>query len=396
MIGTEKRCHSCAAPALTPVYEVAAVPVHSVLLLESREAALDYPRRDIRLEFCGECGFVQNSLFDPGVHEYAPGYEPTQGFSPRFTQFARQLASGLIERYGLRGKTILEIGCGKGEFLALMCELGGNRGVGIDPSYTAGRISGDAAGRITFIRDMYSDRYAEQAAAADAIICRHTLEHIQGTRDFVRTVRRTIGDRRDTIVVFEVPDVLRILRERAFSDIYYEHCSYFGLGSLGRLFRSSGFEVLDLRRVFGDQYALIEARPDGEPGDRPLAGDEGLDRLAREVEAFRAQCPQVMESWRDKLRGIMGRGERAVLWGGGSKAVSFLTTLGLGDEIAYVVDVNPHKHGTYLAGTGHRVMPPQHMRRERPDVVIAMNPIYRGEIGADLDRLSVRAELISL
>ena len=40
----------------------------------------------------------------------------------------------LIRRYDLRGKEVIEIGCGKGEFLSLLCEVGDNRGVGFDPA----------------------------------------------------------------------------------------------------------------------------------------------------------------------------------------------------------------------------------------------------------------------
>ena len=40
-----------------------------------------------------------------------------------------------------------------------------------------------------------------------------------------------------------------------------------------------------------------------------------------------------------------GAGQQTVLWGGGSKAVAFLTTLGIGDEIAYAVDINPQALG---------------------------------------------------
>ena len=36
-----------------------------------------------------------------------------------------------FERYGLRKKRILEIGCGKGEFLEQICEMGDNQGVDV-------------------------------------------------------------------------------------------------------------------------------------------------------------------------------------------------------------------------------------------------------------------------
>ena len=46
---------------------------------------------------------------------------------------------------GLRGKDIIEIGCGKGEFLLLLCEMGNNRGTGFDPGFVSERISSFSA-----------------------------------------------------------------------------------------------------------------------------------------------------------------------------------------------------------------------------------------------------------
>jgi len=64
-----------------------------------------------------------------------------------------------------------------------------------------------------------------------------TLEHIADTADFIKMVRGSLQDSPSTDVFFQVPDVLRVLEEEAFWDIYYEHCSYFSIGSLARLFR---------------------------------------------------------------------------------------------------------------------------------------------------------------
>jgi len=391
---TDVQCYNCGAPGLSIFYEVDNIPVHSCLLLPTREAAMAYPKRDLRLGFCPACGFIQNSVFDPGVHEYSSRYEETQGFSPRFNQFARALAGRLIERYDLRGKDILEIGCGKGEFLVLLCEIGGNRGIGIDPAYIEERTKSEAASRITFVQDFYSAQYSH--LGADFICCRHTLEHIQPTRPFVQMVREAIGNRANTIVFFEVPDVSRVLKEQAFWDIYYEHCSYFSLGSLARLFRSCGFEILDLAKDFDDQYLLIEARPGGGSGGHRFASEDDLEELAQDVKRFERYCSNKLTEWKSELKQIREQGRRAVIWGSGSKAVAYLTSLGIGGEIEYVVDINPYKHGMYLAGTGHKIVPPEYLKDYRPDVVIVMNPIYREEIRSDLQRMNVKADLIAV
>jgi hypothetical protein len=221
-----------------------------------------------------------------------------------------------------------------------------------------------------------------------------TLEHIQPTAEFVSTVRRSIGDRSDTIVFFQVPDVVRVLREQAFWDIYYEHCSYFSPGSLARLFRECGFDVIDLWRDYGDQYLMIEARARDGKGGTSLEQENDLEELGRDVAHFSEHLPRRLEAWRRDLKEIRQEGRRAVIWGGGSKGVAFLTTLDLQDEIAYAVDINPHKHGTYMAGTGQEIVSPQFLQTVEPDVVIVMNPIYCDEIQQDLDDMGIVATLI--
>lgn len=377
---------------MTPFYEVRQIPVHSVLLMPTRERALQYPRRDLQLGFCPACGFLANVLFDPSVHEYSTQCEESQGCSPTFNAFARSLARRWVEQYQLRGKTVLEIGCGKGEFLALLVELGMAKGIGIDPAYIPGRLQTPALGRLEFIQDLYSERYTH--LQADVICCRHTLEHIAPTRDFLSMIRRTIGNRPDTLVLFELPDAWRVLQEAAFWDIYYEHCSYFTCGSLARLFRQTGFDLLELRLEFDNQYSLLVAKPAPGPTQPRLAPENDLAQVAQAVQEFPARFARVRDHWLHAMRSRHAAGKRLTVWGGGSKAVAFLTTLGIRDELGCVVDINPHKHGKFLPGTGHPVLSPESLREYRPDTVILMNPIYQTEIRATLNQMGLNPEIL--
>jgi hypothetical protein len=299
-----------------------------------------------------------------------------------------------VERHGLQGKEVLEIGSGKGEFLISMVEHGAGRGVGIDPSFVEERVSSTAAERITFIKDYYSEAYAH--LTGDAVVCRHTLEHIHPTGDFMGIVRQSLEGRPGTVVLFELPDVLRVLREVAFWDVYYEHCSYFTPGSLARLYRRAGFEVLDLALEYDRQYILIEGRPVHDPPSAPHPLEEPVDQVADEVRGFASGFAVTRECWRDRLSSERADDRRIVIWGGGSKGVSFLTTLGVEDEVGYVVDVNPYKQGMYMAATGHEVVSPAFLQEYRPDLVVAMNPIYLSEIGAELSSLGLDTQLVAV
>jgi SAM-dependent methyltransferase len=386
-------CPACGSLRLRPFYEQDGVPVHSCLLLDDVADARSFPTGELVIALCEECGFVTNTAFRPELESYSQRYEETQGFSAHFQEFAAALAERWIDRYDLRGKRLLEIGCGKGEFLQTICELGGNTGTGIDPSFVPERL--DGGDQVTFIPALYDASYGP--IDADAVICRHTLEHIAPVRRFMTDVRRGLGETTDTVVLFELPDVRRVLEESAFWDVYYEHCSYFSLGSLARLFRRAGFEVLDLDLAFGDQYLLIEAVPSSVPAPgAPLPVEDDLDVLGKLADGYADAVADKLARWRADVEDACASGRRVAVWGSGSKGVSYLTTLGLGDEISAVVDINPFKHGKFMAGTGHRIVAPEELLPHPPDVVVVMNPAYRGEIRAQLDGMGLHPTLVTV
>ena len=388
-----RACPSCRSRRLEAFHEHRGIPVHSCRLVSTADEALAFPRGELSLSFCANCGFITNTEYDGSLQDYSVAYEETQGFSARFRQFSEELAARWVEEFGLHGKRIVEIGAGKGEFLTAMCELGDNFGVGIDPSFVEERLADEHRSRMQFLRELYGEQHV--GLPADAIVCRHTLEHIHDVGGFMRLVRQAAENNPTAVVLFELPDVVRVLRDVAFWDIYYEHCSYFSTGSLARLFRDSGFEVLGARLEYDDQYITLEARL-GQGSDTPLAVEEPVGALADDVALFRQSYAETIERWRDQLAEAAAAGERVVIWGAGSKGVSFLTTLGVTVEIAFAVDVNPYKHGKYMPATGQRIVAPEFLREYKPDLVIAMNSIYLDEIGAQLESMDLQPRLLGV
>jgi len=383
-------CPVCGNASVLDVVEIPRVPVHCNVLWPTRAEALAAPVADIRLGFCRGCGHTFNRAFDPALMAYSPRYENSLHFSPRFQEYAQSLAAHLIERYDLHGKDIIEIGCGKGEFLTLLCELGENRGVGFDPSYVPGEAGTASAAGFEVIQDFYSERYA--AHRADLICCRHVLEHVADPQGFLRMVRRAIGGR-NTVVFFEVPNGRWTLRDLAVWDIIYEHCSYFSAHSLAELFGAAGLGVRDLREAFGGQYLCLEAvSGDAVTTERPPTRE--LEALAREAEDFADEYQRKVAQWDELLEEMTEAGRRVVVWGAGSKGVSFLNALGIREQSEYIVDLNPRKHGMHVAGTGQRIVPPEFLRTCRPDAIVVMNAIYEDEIRARIENLGISCELL--
>lgn len=392
------RCPCCGG-ASEEIYKVSSIPVHSCVLLSSPEAARAFPKRDLALAFCRDCGFAFNHVFDESVIGYSTNFEESQHFSSTFNSFARSLAKTIAERCAIRGKRIVEIGCGKGEFLIELCEVGQASGIGIDPGYRADAGRRPTEANVDFIVDRFGPEH--WALDCDVVLCRHTLEHIPRVAEFVASVLEIfssdrLGDSGERWVVFETPDFKRVLEEGAFWDIYYEHCSYFSAGTHARLFRAQGFDVTDLELVYDSQYILQFAKPARGPTAPRLPLEQDLELLLRAAEAFPERVRAQRERWLNVIADAHAAGRPIVLWGGGSKAVSFLTTLGLSEEIDAAVDINPYKQGRFIPGTGHPVVAPEALMERPPALVIVMNPIYCEEVKAALSRMRLFPEVVAV
>jgi len=375
-------CPNCISSGCChPFYEVRRVPTNSCLLVEDRARALDFPTGDIVLAVCETCGFIFNAAWDQQRTVYSDQYEETQGFSATFNTFNRALAEELVDRYDIRGKTVLEIGCGKGEFLSVICDLGKNRGIGYDPSFVPERQH--SGQNIRFVREFFTENTKE--VAPDVLCCKMTLEHIGQTHRFLDSVRAVVN-RKDSIVFFQVPAVDRILKEGAFWDVYYEHCSYFSAASLAHLFTGTGFRVQRSWTGYDDQYLMIVTNPTEHETDSAPGGTGDVAAIVRTTGSFAAAVTRSRAAWLRRLHNWAATGQRTVLWGSGSKAVAFLTTLEVHDEIEHVVDINPYRVGKFLPTTGQRIEAPVFLQEYRPDNVVIMNPIYRDEVEQELAR----------
>ena len=385
-------CPSCGAD-MKPFYTFRDVPVNSCILLSTPEEAKGYPRGDIALGLCNACGFICNLAFVSELAEYSGRYEETQGYSPTFQRFHHALARELVERYKLHDKTVLEIGCGKAEFLALLCELGPNCGLGFDPGYDEKRGVLQNMPNTRVIKDFYSGKYADHKA--DFVCCKMTLEHIQDTAEFVNFNRQAMNPNQASVLYLQVPESLRIIRDCACEDIYYEHCSYFTAGSLARLFRAQGLDVLRVYTGYEEQYLAIEAQLAENPTGARLQEEDDLEVIRGFVSSFPERCNTRISHWQAMLEELASSGP-VVLWGSGSKAVSFLSAVDIHGLVNRVVDINPYRQKHYMPGTAQTIIAPQELSDDPPVAVIIMNPVYRSEVTESLHEMGLSPKILTL
>lgn len=327
------------------LYQIQQLPIFQNRMYDTAEHARQCPRGDIRLVEDQQTGLVYNADFKPELMVYDSRYQNEQAGSAFFQEHLEQVA-GIIDRTMGRS-SIIEVGCGKGYFLEMLSEEGFDV-TGFDPAY-----EGDNPRVIK----RYFD--PDSGTRANGLILRHVLEHIQDPVGFLSQLAASNGG--GGKIFIEVPCMNWICKRRAWFDIFYEHVNYFRISDFHRMFG----KVIDSGHLFGGQYLYVVAE---------------LDSLRQ---------PQLDESDRldfpsDFLAGMPAR-RPAAIWGGASKGVIFaLLRARQGHQIDIVIDINPAKQGSYLAGTGLQVLSPEEAMAALPpgSPIYVMNSNYLEEIKA--------------
>lgn len=376
------QCPGCGATSVPRPWILPAQPVVLNYRYASAEAAAAVPRRDMHLVECPACGLIYNSSLDESLIPYDENYDNRQSFSPAFAEHLQNTANHLAAHHPIRGTTTLEVGCGKGDFLKLMCRVTGGAGLGFDSSC---ETEGPGEDRTYFHR-----RYATEKdvpAKVGAILCRHVVEHVGEIGGFLSLLHRMAVAGQADVTYVETPVWEWIVEQNAFWDVFHEHCNYFPAATLEHLARRAGFIVLDHRLVFGGQYqALFLA-----PGGGSSAPTEPLGPSPSLID-FAAKFQTSIQTLRSRVLEHNHPGGWAI-WGAGAKGVSLANHL---SDLApaFVVDANPGKWGMFIPGTRIPVVAPAPQHLAKPGLILIANPNYLPEIRATLAQMGLTPALL--
>ncbi|MBI5801719.1 MAG: methyltransferase domain-containing protein [Verrucomicrobia bacterium] len=376
-------CPGCGGIQLSPTWRIPRQPVVLNYRFATAAAALRVPRRDLRLAQCGGCGLIFNAVFDSAVIPYDECYENRQGCSAAFQAHLQAQVRRLVRRLPARDGRVLEVGCGKGDFLRLLCREAGARGVGYDTSYEGPPVAED--GRVRFEQHYVSAREVE--SPFDMVVCRHVVEHIGEIGSFLRELRAIAAAAGDPVVVIETPAFEWIAAHDCFWDVFYEHCNYFPRPSLARLCRLAGFKVERQTAVFGGQYQWLELRV--RQRCWPACKAATVVRLS----PFAKRAERMVQALEKRLR-QHGAARGWAIWGAGAKGVALVNRLHRLPP-ALVVDSNAAKQGGFIPGSRVPIVAPDDPCLRDLSLVLIANPRYAPEITCALRQAGIAPTILT-
>lgn len=354
-------CPVCGSKDSSTFYRVLSAPVTCASLFPTAAEANLVHRGTVELSVCGQCGHIFDRAFDPSLAEIGARYESSQRASGQFRSCAHSLASDWAQRLALTGKAVLEVDCRAGDFMVAILRTGASKVVGIDPLLTRSFVTSELDDRSELIPSKFNE--AHTRIKADALVCRHTLEHIMDMAAFLQLVAQWARNNPSGVVLFEVPASERIFSEDAFWDIYYEHCNYFTQTTLAHAFARFGLVVERVQQAYDSQYLVLEARTDAPDETTTLPANAERDLML--ALNFGAQVQRRIERARQNLQIMAGEGP-IVIWQAAAKTVGFLAAVGNSQLVTCAIDLNVRRHEQYLPGQGLKV--------ESPDRIVTLQP----------------------
>lgn len=375
-------CRSCGRLALQQFLDLGTQPLANAFLRSEAEFA-DEARYPLALYLCAHCGLVQLAdVIDPEV--LFGSYIYVTGTSETIAEHNQAYAATVVglQRLG-PGDLVVEAASNDGSLLGCFQRLG-VRVLGIEPAANIAELarSRGVPTESAFFNAAEGIRLREAHGPARAVIGNNVLAHVDDPLGFLTGARALLGE--DGLVIVEVPYLGEMIERLEYDTVYHEHLSYFSVAALLRLAEAAGLRVVRIDRVpvHGGSLRLYAAPADNgsahAPAVRALADAEtqaGLSDLGR-LCRFAAAVERNRSALRALLAESHADGRSVAAYGAPAKGNTLLNYCGIGTElVAFTVDRNPLKVGTFTPGMHLPVLPVERLRERQPDrlLILAWN-----------------------
>lgn len=329
-------------------------------LPDKRQLHADTPVT-LDLRQCPACGLVQ--LKAKPVPYYREVIRAT-GLSEEMTAFRITQLRAFVHAHSLSGQRALEVGCGRGEYLALLQHAGLDaHGIEYAPEAVSHcQAQGLKASR-AFL-DKASPRLPE--GPFKAFFMFSFLEHLPNPGGMLRAIAGNLEE--GAVGLVEVPNLDMILEKDLFSEFISDHLCYFTQATLTAALTLNGFEVLACTEVWHRYILSATIRK------------RSLLDLAR----FQVRQDHLRRTLHQCLDQVPSG--RVAVWGAGHQALALLALADLGKRIRYVVDSAPFKQGRFTPATHLPIVPPSTLASDPVEAVIVMAASYSDEVARILRR----------
>jgi len=196
--------------------------------------------------YCNKCGliFVGNIPHQNAIDEYYKNQSIYSDLHFPNRKTLLEKCTFLIEAVPQKNKKIIDIGCGNGELLKELKNIGYSSLFGLDLSNKRFKTAKEQDG-IQIIKGT-PETLIQGKMVFDVVVMSHVLEHIADLHTFMQQIIRISHD--EVSVMIEVPDADRfpecVKFEPTFFSFFPEHLIFFTKDTLSALMSLYGFKMV--------------------------------------------------------------------------------------------------------------------------------------------------------
>lgn len=371
-INDEDKCIVCGAP----------LPEKCLLRFENMPAsAQDIPDEvqiknehgiELSLYQCDSCGLVQFNC--PPVSYYRDVIR-SGGFSTTMVELRRNQYSHFINNYHLRESNILEVGCGQGEFLAVLEEFNVNA-FGIEHKEGLVKLARSkglkvwedfAEDKNTSLKDPY------QVGKYDAFLSFNFLEHQPNPKGMLDCIYNQLTD--EGIGLVTVPSLEYILEHNGYYELIRDHLAYYSFETLENLFIHAGFEVLEKKMINRDTLSFIvkKARTNYLTQDQIKVKNVEISGLNKSLVTIKDEISELIKK-------AVYQKYKIAIWGASHQGFTLAATTELKKNARYIIDSAPFKQGRFAPASHLPIVAPDYFFEDPVDIILIVAPGYTNEI----------------
>ena len=386
-------CRSCGTPLRYSVVDLGPQPpCQNVVRPEDLgRGEAHYP---LHAFVCHACSLVQIDEVVPPEAIFADEYAYFSSYSDSWVEHARRYVEAVAERFRLGADSlVVEVASNDG-YLLQHAVARGIPCLGVEPAANVAEaaVAKGVPTRVAFFGEDEARRMVGEGLRADLIAANNVLAHTPYLNSFVTGLRVLLAD--DGVATLEFPHLVRLVDGTQFDTIYHEHFSYFSFTAAERVFARHGLVLFDVEeipthggslRVYArhaaDASKPVTARVHGLKAREAVWGVDDLATYA----AFAERTRRAKHGLLTFLLGAAREGKTVAGYGSPGKGNTLLNSCGVRpDLLAYTVDRNPYKQGTYTPGARIPVYDPSHVFETRPDYLLILPWNLRDEIAEQM------------
>ncbi|WP_417813702.1 class I SAM-dependent methyltransferase [Thalassospira alkalitolerans] len=386
---TAPKCRACGAELNHTLVDLGDSPLANSYVTLDRKDTVDN-RYPLHARVCGDCFLVQVDDVVPPSDIFSD-YAYFSSYSTSWVEHARKYCEQAKHRLSLDAQSlVVEVASNDGyllqHFVAANVPV-----LGVEP---AANVAVEAEKKgvrslVAFFGKDTAEKIVAQYGRADLTAANNVLAHVPDINDFVSGFATVLKD--DGVSTFEFPHLLNLLEKTQFDTIYHEHFSYLSLYAVERCFEKNGLKVFDVEelpthggslRVWAQKTSGTRAETAGLHAIRAKENAAGIATLAC-YDGFEKKVLKIRDDLIAFVNQAHADGKKVAAYGAAAKGNTLLNYCGItSDQIAFVVDANPHKQNTLLPGSHIPVKSPDALQTEKPDYVIILPWNLKDEIMA--------------